>query len=177
MEKNKPSEGLDRRNFVKASGLAVGGLMLSPSIIAAKSNIVADDTIKIGIIGCGGRGTGAVVQALSTKENVKLVAMCDAFRDKVDESYKNITEQEFTDWSTGLSVNVSKKVDVPEEHKFDGFDGYKKLIPLCDVVLIATPPGFRPMHFEAAINAGKHVFMEKPVAVDAPGVRKVLETA
>lgn len=175
MENNK--EKLNRRNFVKTSSLAMGGMMLSPAIISAKSYIEGNDAIKIGLIGCGGRGTGAVVQALSTKENVKLVAMADAFRDNLDKSFKNISKEEFKDWSSGKTVNVSSRVDVPEEHKFDGFDGYKKVIDLCDVVIIATPPGFRPIHFEAAVAAGKHVFMEKPVAVDAPGVRKVLETA
>lgn len=130
-----------------------------------------DDTIKIALIGCGGRGTGAAMQALLSKQNVKLVAMADAFRDRLDKSYKAIT----TENDEGVSVKGS--VDVPEERKFVGFDAYLKAIPLADVVILATPPGFRPIHFEEAIKQGKHVFMEKPVATDPAGVKKVLEVA
>ena len=176
MKNQQTTPELNRRKFVKASGLAVGGMMLSPSLVAAKAHIDGDDTIKIGLIGCGGRGTGAAIQALSTKQNVKLVALCDAFRDKVDQTYKKITEGEFLDADEN-PIDINSRVEVPEEHKFAGFDAYKKVIELSDVVLIATPPGFRPTHFEAAINAGKHVFMEKPLACDAPGVRKVLAAA
>lgn len=171
------SADLNRRDFVKASSLAMGGLMIAPSMLAAKGFLGNDDAIKVGLIGCGGRGTGAIVQALSSGQNVKLVAMCDAFRDNLDDCYKKITNPKFEDWSGETKVNIGERIVVPEEHKFDGFDGYKKVIPLVDVVVIATPPGFRPMHFEAAVDAGKHVFMEKPVAVDAPGVRKVLAAA
>lgn len=128
-----------------------------------------DDTIKVAVIGCGGRGTGAAMQALSTKQNVKLVAMADAFRDRLDNAYKALTN--------GDEGDVKDRVAVTEETKFVGFDAYKKVIPLADVVIIATPPGFRPIHFEEAINHGKHVFMEKPVATDPAGVKKVLEVA
>ena len=169
MEKHKPSE-LDRRQFVKTSALAMGGLMVSPALMA-KAHSSVDDAIKIGLIGCGGRGTGAAVQALLSKQNVRLVAMADAFRDNLDKSFKQIkSEAEENDLP-------ADRIMVPEEHKFSGFDGYQKVIPLCDVVVIATPPGFRPIHFEACVQAGKHVFMEKPVAVDAPGVRRVLKAA
>ncbi|HMQ49053.1 MAG TPA: Gfo/Idh/MocA family oxidoreductase [Saprospiraceae bacterium] len=164
-------QSLDRRTFVKNSGLAVGGLVLAPSLLAAKAHIDGSDAIKVGLIGCGGRGTGAAVQAMSTSQNVQLVAMADAFRDNVDNSYQQIKgELE----NNGIALD---KLQVPEEHKFAGFDAYKKVIPLCDVVILATPPGFRPEHFEAAVKAGKHVFMEKPVAVDGPGVRRVLAAA
>ena len=128
-----------------------------------------DDTIKVAVIGCGGRGTGAAMQALSTKQNVKLVAMADAFRDRLDSAYKALTD--------GDEGNVKDRVAVTEETKFVGFDAYKEVIPLADVVIIATPPGFRPIHFEEAIKQGKHVFMEKPVATDPAGVKKVLEVA
>ena len=130
-----------------------------------------DDTIKIALIGCGGRGTGAAMQALLSKQNVKLVAMADAFKDRLDKSYTAITSEN----DEGVSVKAS--VDVPEERKFIGFDAYLKAIPLADVVILATPPGFRPIHFEEAIKQGKHVFMEKPVATDPAGVKKVLEVA
>lgn len=161
-------EGLrdQRREFLKTSALVAGGVMLNGVAFAgggAHSSV--DDTIKIALIGCGGRGAGAATQALSTKQNIKLVAMADAFQDRLDETYQT------------LSAKFAAKVDVPQERRFVGFDAYQKAIALADVVLLATPPGFRPMHFEEAINKNKHVFMEKPVAVDSPGIRKVLEIA
>ena len=176
MKDEKHHSGINRRQFVKNSGMAMGGLMLSPSLMA-KAHIDGSDEIKIGLIGCGGRGTGAVVQALNSGQNVKLVAMCDAFEDNMEKCYKRITDPNFSDWTSDEPLDMRSKIDVPKEHRFSGFDGYKKLIPLVDVVLIATPPGFRPMHFEEAINQNKHVFMEKPLAVDGPGVRKVLAVA
>lgn len=122
------------------------------------------DTLKLSLIGCGGRGTGAANQALIADEGVKLIAMADVFPDKLDSSLERLSAR-----------YDSSRVDVPKEHKFIGFDAYKKAIELADVVILATPPGFRPIHFEAAVDAGKHVFMEKPVATDSPGIRKVLE--
>jgi len=168
---------INRRSFLATTGIAVGAASIPINQIAAKSYVTGSDEIKVGLIGCGGRGTGAVSQALMTSQNVKLVAMADAFKDRLDKCYKALSDPNFTDWSSGETLDLTKKMDVPEEHKFVGFDGYKKVIALCDVVLIATPPGFRPIHFEAAINADKHVFMEKPLAVDGPGVRKVLAAA
>ncbi len=165
-----------RRKFVKTSALAAGGVLLVPSMLAAKAHIDGDDTIKVALIGCGGRGTGAAVQALMTKQNVRLVAMADAFRDRLDEAYNVLTADDISDWS-GAEGNVKSRVQVPEDHKFTGFDGYKKAIALADVVILTTPPGFRPIHFEEAVQQGKHIFTEKPMAVDAPGVRKVLEAA
>lgn len=153
-----------RRSFLKAGALLTGGILLDQFAFAAGHSGV-DDTIKIALIGCGDRGTGAAFQALSTKSNLKLVAMADAFQDRMDQSYKL------------LSDKFKDKVDVPADRRFVGFDGYKKAIALADVVLLATPPGFRPMHFEEAVDKGKHVFMEKPVAVDSPGIRKVLAAA
>lgn len=153
-----------RRDFLKAGALLTGGLLLDQFAFAAGHSSV-DDTIKIALIGCGDRGTGAAFQALSTKSNLKLVAMADAFQDRMDQSYKL------------LSDKFKDKVDVPADRRFTGFDAYKKAIALADVVLLATPPGFRPIHFEEAVDKGKHVFMEKPVAVDSPGIRKVLAAA
>ena len=167
---------LGRRQFVKTSAMAAGGALLIPSLLAAKAHVDGDDTIKVALVGCGGRGTGAAVQALSTKQNVKLVAMADAFRDRLDESYNVLIADDISDWS-GSEGSVKGRVQVPEEHKFTGFDGYKKAIALADVVILTTPPGFRPLHFEEAVRQGKHIFTEKPMAVDAPGVRKVLEAA
>src|SRR5690606_30571281 len=113
----------------------------------------ADDTIRVALIGCGGRGTGAILQALLTKQNVKLVAMADAFRDRIDGCYKSITSSDLSDF--GINGNLLSKIDVPEERKFVGFDAYLKAIPLADVVILTTPPGFRPMQFEEAVRQGK----------------------
>jgi predicted dehydrogenase len=116
------------------------------------------------------------MQALLTKQNVKLVAMCDAFRDNLDNCYKSLTADDISETS-GKPGNLKSRIDVPEERKFTGFDGYKKAIALADVVILATPPGFRPIHFEEAITQNKHVFMEKPVSTDPAGIQKVLATA
>jgi predicted dehydrogenase len=156
-----------RRDFMKHSSLAAGALMTSPLIASGHGfhNLVNDD-IKIAVIGCGGRGTGAVTQALKAAPNVKLVAMADAFKDRLDDSLGRIKE--------GASA---MQVDVPEDRQFVGFDGYKKAIALCDVIILTTPPAFRPIHFAEAVAQNKHIFMEKPVATDAAGIRSVLKTA
>jgi predicted dehydrogenase len=102
--------------------------------------------------------------------------MCDAFRDNLDNCYKTITADDMSE-TTGKPGNFKSRIDVPEERKFTGFEGYKKAIALADVVILATPPGFRPIHFEEAIAQNKHVFMEKPVATDPAGIQRVLATA
>jgi predicted dehydrogenase len=165
-----------RRDFVRDSALLAGGMAVLPKLAGANFFSGADDTIKVALVGCGGRGTGAAMQALLSKQKVKLVAMADAFQDRLDSCYKTITADDTTDWS-GAAGNLKDKIDVPAERRFVGFDGYLKAIPLADVVILATPPGFRPLHFEEAIRQGKHVFMEKPVATDPAGVQKVLEAA
>jgi len=159
-----------RRTFVKQTGMIAGGLAALPLVSKGYFNSV-DDTIKVALIGCGGRGTGAAMQALLTKQNVKLVAMADAFRDRLDECFKLLTDE------NNEEGNVKAKVAVTEETKFVGFDAYAKAIPLADVVILTTPPGFRPIHFEEAVRLNKHVFMEKPVATDPAGVKKVLQAA
>jgi len=164
---NLSKDSFTRRNFVKTSALVAGGILTTLSAEAG-AFVAGDDVIKVALIGCGGRGTGAIVQALKTKQNVRLVAMADAFKDRLDESFSNIQKS---------FPNQKDRIAVPDGNKFVGFDGYKKAIALADVVILATPPGFRPMHFEEAVKAGKHIFMEKPVAVDMPGIRKVLEMA
>jgi predicted dehydrogenase len=164
--KNKGSKET-RRNFVKKSAIVTGGMMIPALNIEAFANVFNDKKLKIALVGCGGRGTGAANQALKADENVELVAMADAFKDRLDSSFANLTE----------AYEGSDKINVKEAHKFTGFDAYKKAIDLADVVILATPPGFRPYHFAYAIENGKHVFMEKPLAVDVPGVRKVLEMA
>ncbi len=166
---------MDRRDFVKTgTAAAIGGLSLSAAAQPLRAQAPTADAIRVGLIGCGGRGTGAAFQALSTSQDVKLVAMADAFGDRVQGSYETLMKER-DDWGEG--PDIRPRVDVPEERRFSGFDAYEKVIPLVDVVILATPPGFRPMHFAAAVDAGKHVFMEKPVATDAPGVRSVLASA
>jgi predicted dehydrogenase len=174
MQNNMPFSGKSRRDFVKQTGIISGGVLAAPLITNANFYSGASDEIKVALIGCGGRGTGAAVQALLSKQNVKLVAMADAFRDRLDDAYKSITG-DLTE--SGISGDIKKLIDVPEERKFVGFDGYKNAIALADVVILTTPPGFRPLHFEEAVKQGKHIFMEKPVATDPEGVKRVLVAA
>ncbi|MFN9548799.1 MAG: Gfo/Idh/MocA family protein [Pirellulaceae bacterium] len=155
-----------RRALLKDSSLlmAAGATVASQALPVQRAAFAGgSDEIKIGLIGCGGRGTGAAIQALDTEGPVKLTAMTDVFQNRLQASYRAIKGKH------------NDRVDVPEERRFVGIEGYKQVIDSgVDMVLLCTPPGFRPMHFEAAVNAGKHVFMEKPVATDAPGVRRVL---
>jgi predicted dehydrogenase len=174
MQHPKPLNSNQRREFVKTAGLASGAILAAPLFSNANFYSGASDAIKVALIGCGGRGTGAAVQALRSKQNVKLVAMADAFKDRIDSAYKAITG----DLSeAGITGDINKLIDVPEERKFVGFDAYKQAIALADVVILTTPPGFRPIHFEEAVNQNKHIFMEKPVATDPEGVKKVLAAA
>jgi predicted dehydrogenase len=156
-----------RRGFLKKSSAAIAAGGLAGSLMLSKSaHAAGSDEIKIALIGCGGRGSGAANEALNADKNVKLVAMGDAFQDRLDSSKNSLAKR----WGD--------RVDVPAERSFTGFDAYKKVLACdVDVVLLATPPHFRPEQFKACIEAGKHVFCEKPVAVDAPGVRSVLETS
>ncbi len=169
MNTHDTKDGFSRRDFMKGSVLAAGGVVLSGLSLEASAYVKGSDNLKIALIGCGGRGTGAAVQALKNTghTNVQLVAMADAFKDRLDDSFKNLSE----------NAEVKARVKVAEKARFTGFDGYKQAIALADVVILATPPGFRPIHFEEAVKQGKHVFMEKPVATDAPGIRQVLAAA
>ena len=165
MKKNQP-EKLDRRKFLRSSSAAMIGTTLVNIGLPANSFASSASVLKVGLIGCGGRGTGAAAQALQADANVSLTAMGDVFADRLEESYKALMEE------------VPTKLKVDKATKFVGFDAYQKVIDSgVDVVLLATPPGFRPEHLMYAINAGKHVFCEKPVAVDPPGIRKVMEAA
>jgi len=173
---NKPKTSqATRRDFVKQSSLLAGGAMATPMLSNLNFYSGSSDAIKIALIGCGGRGTGAALQALQSKQNVKIVAMADAFRDRLDSCYKSLTAEDLSD--AGIKGNFKAVVDVPEERKFVGFDAYKNAMALADVVILATPPGFRPIHFEEAVKQGKHIFMEKPVATDPEGVKRVLAAA
>ncbi len=155
-----------RRNFLKHSTLAaVGGAVATKLSLAPGAYAAGSDTIKVGLIGCGGRGTGAADNAIHSAQGVKLVAMADAFQDRLDRSLKTLQEKA----GTG--------VEVPEESRFVGFDAYQKVIASdVDYIILATPPAFRPEHLKAAVAAGKNLFCEKPVAVDGSGIRSVLAT-
>jgi myo-inositol 2-dehydrogenase/D-chiro-inositol 1-dehydrogenase len=164
MKKNQ--NDLSRRSFVKSSALVAGGIMMAPSVMASPNYSVKNKTLKLAVIGCGGRGTGAVSQALKADQDVQLVAMADAFQDRLD----------------GCLTSLSKMFDddrlaVKDKNKFVGFGSYKAAIDEADVVILTTPPGFRPKHFEYAVAQGKHIFMEKPVATSPAGVRQVLAAA
>lgn len=156
-----------RREFLKTSA-AAGAVAMSAGL-ASGSSRRGLSTLKVGIVGCGGRGTGAVVQALRADEGAVLWAMGDAFGDRVETCLGHVK---------GAMDGKTSKIDVPETRRFSGFDAYQKVIDSgIDVILLTTPPAFRPEHLAAAVDADKHVFCEKPVAVDAPGVRNVLESA
>jgi myo-inositol 2-dehydrogenase/D-chiro-inositol 1-dehydrogenase len=163
MEASSPTT---RRSFLVGSSAALVGASVAHAANAKLARTLGEPELRVALVGCGGRGTGAAVQALSTAGPVKLVAMADAFADRLESSLAEISRAR------------ADRVDVPRERRFTGFDAYRKAIDVdCDVVLLATPPGFRPAHFEHAVSSGRHVFMEKPVAVDAPGVRRVLAAA
>lgn len=165
-----------RRHFVKQSSVLAGGLLAAPSFLRANEYYDPNNPIKVAVVGCGGRGTGAAIQALMTKQNVKIVAIADAFQDRADRLFNTLNADD-TSELTGLEGNLKAKLDLPANRRFVGFDAYQKAIPFADVVILATPPGFRPIHFEECIKQGKHVFMEKPVATDPVGVQKVLAAA
>jgi myo-inositol 2-dehydrogenase / D-chiro-inositol 1-dehydrogenase len=153
-----------RREFLRHSGSAVAGAALI-SAVATPGYAAEDNTLRVALVGCGGRGTGAAAQALSTEGPTRLVAMSDFFEHRIEASHKN------------LATRFAGQMDVPRERQFIGLDGYKGAIDAVGkggVVLLATPPAFRPPHLEYAVAKGCHVFMEKSFAVDAPGIRRVL---
>ena len=157
---------LNRRDFLKTTSAAIAGTSVLGGLSVERSAFAAgSDTLKLALIGCGGRGSGAADQALSTEGPVKLVAMADTFKDRLESSLSS------------LAAKHKDKVDVLPERQFIGFEAYKQAIALADVVILATPPGFRPMQFEEAVRQGKNIFTEKPVATDAPGVRRFLTAA
>jgi predicted dehydrogenase len=166
---NEPTNSIavNRRNFLKTTSTAVGGTLLAGLSVERAAHAAGSDQLKLALIGCGGRGSGAAAQALTTYTQgpIKLIAMADVHRDRLEGSLKEI------------KAKHEDRVDVLPENQFIGFDAYKNAIALADVVILSTPPGFRPIHFEEAVRQGKHIFMEKPVATDAPGVRRVLAAA
>ncbi len=162
---DRPSDSpATRRSFLKSSALVAGG-SLAAGMFAPRVHAAGSDVLKIGLIGCGGRGTGAVGNAFAADPNTQLTAIADAFADRTDRALVQLRKES------------AEKVNVPAEQVFTGFDAFEKLLATdVDIVILATPPHFRPQPLKAAIASGKHVFCEKPVAVDAPGVRSVLES-
>jgi predicted dehydrogenase len=160
-----------RRDFLKTSAVAGTALAANLNLL---SNVHAGggDTIKVGVIGCGGRGTGAADNVLHAAKNIKLVAMGDAFKDHLTSSYNRLKDMAASDEKV---KELGNSFEVNPDSCFVGFDAYQKVIELSDYVILATPPGFRPMHIQATIAAGKNLFTEKPVATDGTGIRKVLE--
>ena len=164
-----PEPSPSRRAFLKtATATTAAGVVAAeiafPSLLRAAPN---SDKLRIGFIGCGGRGTGAAAQALRADSNVELWAMGDAFAAPLENSLKAVT----------AAVKDDKKINVPPERRFVGLDAYEKVLKSgVDLVILTSPPGFRPGHLRAAVEAGKHVFTEKPMATDAPGVRSVIES-
>jgi len=165
-DRKKRERSTSRRRFLQTSAAAaVGAGLVLNDRVARSAHLAGNETLKIGLVGCGGRGAGAAAQALEADKNTKLIAMGDAFSDRLERSLGL------------LKKKCPDRVNVDPEHCFAGFDAYQKVIDSgVDVVLLATPPHFRPAHLKACVEAGKHVFAEKPVAVDAPGVRTVLAT-
>ncbi len=161
---NGGSNDPTRRDFMRTSTAAAVGAALASYAIPSGAYAQASDTIKIGLVGCGGRGSGAVINALTADEGTELVALGDMFPDVLEAAHQNF-----------MASEVGERVHAADMKKFVGFDAYKGVIEACDVVLLATSPHFRPLHLRAAIEAGKHVFCEKPVATDVPGVQKVIE--
>ncbi|MBS1871572.1 MAG: Gfo/Idh/MocA family oxidoreductase [Acidobacteria bacterium] len=159
MNHDKTSQ--DRRAFLRASGAAaIAGF---PGIISAQT---VTNAIKVGLVGCGGRGTGAASQALKADDLTELTAVADIDQDRITSSLETLKKIQ----------RISNRVKVESSKQFIGLDAYQKVVDNSDVVLLATPPGFRPVHLAATIAAGRHVFCEKPVSTDAPGIRSVLAT-
>ena len=165
MSDQKFAGSTSRRDFLKSSSAVAGAvglqLSLNSGVFAASG-----DQLKVGLVGCGGRGTGAAGEALNADSQSKLVAVADVSLNAIDSSLGNLK----------ANKKIEQQIAVDDAFKFVGLDAYKKVIEHCDVVLLASPPGFRPPHLRAAVEAGKHVFTEKPMATDAPGVRSVMES-
>lgn len=157
-----------------AGAAAVSGTVLN-SALAAGVHAKGNETIKVALVGCGSRGAGAVSQALKTEGPIKLWAMADLFEDRLESSLGLLIKGEKAEYDREAYQGLGDRIDVPKERRFIGFDAYQKAIDSgADMVILTTHPHFRPAHFEYAVEQGKHVFMEKPVAVDAPGVRQLL---
>ncbi len=176
------SNQITRRSLLAATAGATLTI-IKPELVRGAGK----ERLKAGLVGCGGRGTGAIVDLLSGDPNVEVVAMGDTFGDKLEASVKNLNDAQFVgrrskDFAPFLNTtpaelvaSVQKRVKVTPENRFVGFDAYRKVIASgADIVMLCTPPGYRPLHFEAAVDAGKHIFSEKPIATDPVGVRRYM---
>ncbi len=161
----EPQNRTDRRTMVKATA-AAAGLAVIPAALGRAADVAGTESINVGLVGCGGRGTGAAFNALDASPNARLVAMADVFPDRLQSARNNL-------------VKRGDQCRVTDEDCHVGFDAYQKLMARddVDVVILATPPHFRPAHFAEAVRQDKHVFMEKPVAVDPAGIRIVMKAA
>jgi len=163
-ESSATASAATRRDFLSQSATATAVAGLAAGLTVPLVHAAGSSAIKVGLVGCGGRGTGAAEQALTADSNAKLIAMADAFADRLDESLSFLKGRE-----------VASRVDVPKDRQYSGFDGYKHVVDQVDVVLLTTPPHFRPLHFAYAVQKGIHAFVEKPMAVDGPGLRTFLQ--
>lgn len=163
-----PVPASSRRQFLKTSSAAAAGIIAGPAILGTKSSAASPgDTIKVGLIGAGGRGTGAAGNALTADGNAILTAVGDIYSEQAERSISNLK----------ASKTFGDRTRVEAKNVFAGFDAYKGVLESgVDVVILATPPGFRPQHMKAAVEAGKHMFVEKPMATDAPGLRSIMES-
>jgi predicted dehydrogenase len=174
-EGKSSKKGAARRHFLKASTAAAVAAANFEIMRAAHAQ--GKEEIKVALIGCGGRGTGAAVNALEADPRVRIIALADVFEDRARSSRDSLLHFDVKKPKEGEPEKLNERVQVPDERLFVGFDAYTKALETdADYVILATPPHFRPQHLEAAINAGKHVFMEKPVAVDPVGCRSVMKS-
>lgn len=155
-----------RRDFLKSSAAASAAGLVATLGSTAGVYAAGSDILRVGLVGCGGRGSGAASQALHADPGARLVAMGDAFKDQIEGSLKALQNQK----------EIAGQIEVPEENKFVGLDAYRYVVDTCDVVILATPPGFRPEHLAYAVEKGKHIFTEKPMATDGPGARWAMES-
>lgn len=168
---NESREGITRRNFVKRTTAAAAGLSVGLMASGNFAYAAGSDTLRVGLVGCGGRGTGAAIDCIRAASGVELVAMGDLFEDRLEQSQEDLQ-------AAVKEEEMEEAYQVDDEHAFVGFDAYEHVIASdVDIVILATPPAFRPEHLRAAVEAGKHVFMEKPVAVDPVGVRSVIASS
>lgn len=176
---------ISRRSLLTAAAASTFTL-LKPELVRGAGK----ERLRAGLVGCGGRGTGAIVNLLSADPNVEIVAMGDIFSDKMEASMKRLQDPAYLgrnvkEWVPFLNTmpddlvaSIQKRVNVPPENRFVGFDAFRKVIASgADIVMLCTPPGYRPQHFEAAVAANKHIFAEKPIATDPAGVRRFLAAA
>ena len=165
---------VSRRRFIQATGALAATGLAAKLDVAQAAFAAGKDTIKVGVIGCGGRGSGAAENVLHAAKGVEIVALADYFQHKADRLRQRLNR--FIE-SDAKAKQLGNRVNVPKERCFSGLDGYEKVISIPDInyIILATSPGFRPIHLQAAVAAGKNVFTEKPVAVDGPGIRTCLE--